>query len=248
MERRRRHRSRARRVVLLPRASGDGRRRQAGQARRPGLDDELRRAQGGAPDRAAALPRDAARRARPRRRGPGVGVPGCRIGARGAVVVRAAIALVLVAACGPNTLAGETAEAAKRYPDLFHLYAGDQGVYRGCGPSGGVCHNSNEFPNLASLGSIVDNIGRDCNQKRTDPTTLHDLCERPGDRLVAGASASGSAWVEVADPAARTWRIATRDPVTLGAELTVVRGDRTMYRLSDYSATATRDPMNDHAV
>ena len=84
-----------------------------------------------------------------------------------------------------------------------------------CGPDG------NEFPNLASLGSVVDNIGRDCNEKRQDPTTVHDLCERKGDHFASGAASSEIAWIELADPVARNWRVHLRDTGadTLGAVL-----------------------------
>lgn len=161
--------------------------------------------------------------------------------------MRAALAVCVAAGCS-TPLSPDTAAAKQQYPDLFHLYSGDQGIYRGCGPSGGVCHNSNEFPNLASIGSIADNIGRACNEKRTDPTTLDDLCERAGDRLVAGNASSEIAWIEVADLAMRTWRVELRDPIALTGAVSVERGDRTTYRFADLGISATTDPASDHAV
>lgn len=169
--------------------------------------------------------------------------------AGGAVVVRRAL-LVLFAACGADTAArpleGETAEAARRYPDLFTIYAGDQGIYRGCGPSGGVCHNGNEFPNLASLGSVVDNIDRDCNLKRTDPLAIHDLCERRGDVLSSDAGESEIAWIEVAG--SRTWRVRLREPIALGGAVEIRRGDRTVISLADIGGSAAVDPAEPVAV
>jgi hypothetical protein len=162
--------------------------------------------------------------------------------------MRAAM-VVLLAACSPGTpLSGETAEAAKQYPDLFAIYTHDQGIYRGCGPTSGVCHNSNEFPNFDSLGSIVDTIGRDCNLKRQDSTTIHDLCERQGDRLVSGSASSEIAWIETIDLTARTWRVHLRDPMPLSGALEVERNDHTLYVFADYAATATRDAADDHAI
>jgi len=162
-------------------------------------------------------------------------------------VIVTATATVMAAAlgalaCKSKTLEGETAEAAKLYPDLFALYAGDQGIYRGCGPSGGVCHNANEFPNLDSVGSILDNIGRSCNQKRADPSTLNDLCERPGDFLTLGDGKSEIAWIEEADAATRTFRIHLREPVTMGSEVQILRQEATVFFLDYYGTTAAADP------
>src|SRR5688572_2453607 len=70
-----------------------------------------------------------------------------------------------------------TKRVPKSYANLESLYTGDFGIYRGCGPNNGVCHNSREFPNLATIGSLVEAIGLPCNQKRDDPAQIHDLCE-----------------------------------------------------------------------
>jgi len=163
--------------------------------------------------------------------------------------VRGVVAMLALAACAPAApLAGETAEAAKQYPDLDSLYAHDQGIYRGCGPTAGVCHNSNEFPNLDSVGSIVDTIGRDCNLKRQDAATINDLCERGGDRLVAGASSAEIAWIETVDLAARTWKIQLRDTLAPSNALVVERDDRELYAFADYKITAAADPTDAHAL
>lgn len=163
--------------------------------------------------------------------------------------LRVTVLATLAAGCGSSTpLSEETAEAARVYPDVFKLYAGDQGIYRGCGPSGGVCHNSNEFPNLASLGSIVDNIGRDCNQKRMDPSTVHDLCERSGDQVLSGNAASEIAWIERVDMAARTWRAHLREPIALSGDLEIQRDDKTLYFLGDVGVTASADPADASAI
>src|SRR5262245_26103654 len=52
----------------------------------------------------------------------------------------------------------------KSYPDIESLYTSDFGIYRGCGPNNAVCHNSREFPNLATMGSLLESIGLPCNQ------------------------------------------------------------------------------------
>ena len=94
--------------------------------------------------------------------------------------------IVLLAACGQDKAPYiEPPDLAARleFPNVERLYDGDHGIYRGCGPNGNVCHNGNEFPNLDSVGSILDGIGRDCNQKRDKADALHDMCERTGDLL-----------------------------------------------------------------
>lgn len=112
----------------------------------------------------------------------------------------------------PPVIDDADAEARARYPDLQAVYAGDQGLYRGCGPNGGVCHNGNEFPNLDSLGSIVANIDVPCNQKRDRGDDVDDLCERPGDRVQFGEEKIELAYFEP-HPAAplAVWRMVLRD-------------------------------------
>lgn len=103
------------------------------------------------------------------------------------------------------------ASARAAFPSLEELYNGPQGIYAGCGPNGGVCHNAKQFPNLSQLGSIVEHIGDPCNQLQDKPSKFHDLCERNGDFVDAG----GERRIEVAyiapidDEAAtpRKWRI-----------------------------------------
>jgi hypothetical protein len=152
------------------------------------------------------------------------------------------LAALAAAACGgggtTTTPVDHDGEARQLYPDLAAIYGGDQGIYRGCGPSGGVCHNAREFPNLETLGSIVDNIDQDCNRLRDRPDTLHDLCERPGDRLQIGGQAIEIAWLEpdaAADPVQpRIWQLVLREPAEQppgGAELAILRGDEPLYYL-----------------
>lgn len=106
--------------------------------------------------------------------------------------MRAVVLIVsaLLGACEsqtkPPVIDDADAEARLLYPDLSALYGGEHGLYRGCGPNGGVCHNGNEFPNLSTLGSIVSSIGVPCNQKRVIGSELDDLCERPGDKVEIG--------------------------------------------------------------
>jgi hypothetical protein len=137
------------------------------------------------------------------------------------------------------------------YPTLNALYEGNAGIYRSCGPNNAVCHNSREFPNFATLGSIVEDVGLPCNQKRTTPTELHDLCERPGDVLAIGGAELEIAWFENADPAhpgddlsARTWRVVLHDapPAPGGQRLRIVRPPALeLHPLTDIGVVATSD-------
>jgi hypothetical protein len=130
----------------------------------------------------------------------------------------AALALVALAACenaAPPAITADERVAAE-YPDLAAIYGGDRGIYRGCGPNSGVCHNGPEFPNLRSLAALVDQIGVPCNEKRTEPGEIHDWCERPGDVAVVAGRAIEIGWAEPMAPAAegdvpRSWRLHVRD-------------------------------------
>lgn len=158
------------------------------------------------------------------------------------------LTLLAVAACGndPAPIDESTAEAREKFPDLPALYGGEQGIYRGCGPNGGVCHNGNEFPNLDSLGSILDNMDQPCNKKRDNPETIHDLCERPGDLVEIGGREIEVAWagLDETDPLARRWKLGLREPfepLEDYEELAVRRGDVAVWHLGYYAA-ASEDP------
>jgi hypothetical protein len=168
------------------------------------------------------------------------------------VVVKAAVILVAASAlatgCATPPSPETDLDARRLYPDLAALYGGDQGLYRGCAPNGGVCHNAREFPDLHTLGSIVDNIGRNCNARRDRPETLHDLCEQPGDVLQIGDDAIEIAWIEPApgaDPVSpRLWNVQLRAPVTGAAtDLQILRGDAELYWLGEATAVVDgQDP------
>ncbi len=138
--------------------------------------------------------------------------------------MRASILFVVLAACGTNTaphaIDDNDVEARTRYPDLAALYDGEQGIYRGCGPNGGVCHNGNEFPNLDSLGSIIANIGVPCNQKQDSGDRFHDMCERRGDLIEFGNAATGFERIELGyvEPhetyGPQIWRMVMREAPT----------------------------------
>jgi len=127
--------------------------------------------------------------------------------------MKRAMFLFALVACGndSNKIDDTDADARKQYPDLTALYAGEHGLYRGCGPNGGVCHNGNEFPNLDSMGSIVANIDVACNQKRDTRIEFDDLCERLGDRVQFGEEKIELAYIEPYDDMPTVgWRVVLR--------------------------------------
>ncbi|HWB82062.1 MAG TPA: hypothetical protein VG755_44170 [Nannocystaceae bacterium] len=81
---------------------------------------------------------------------------------------------------------GPMADAPRLYPDLAALYAGNAGIYRSCAANQGVCHNDKEYPNLATMGSVVAAIGGPCNVTRELASEMHDLCEQKGDMVATG--------------------------------------------------------------
>lgn len=136
-----------------------------------------------------------------------------------------ALLIIIVAACGTNmtppvVIDDTDTQARNTYPNLAALYDGEQGLYRGCGPNGGVCHNGNEFPNLDSLGSIVGNIGVPCNQKQDSGDRFHDMCERRGDLVELGNETIGFERIEIGyfEPhetfGPQIWRMVLREAPT----------------------------------
>ncbi len=98
-----------------------------------------------------------------------------------------ALALFLFVGCDGSDPEAMTPVAptgiAAAYPNLDALFDGDQGMYAGCGPNDGVCHNANRFPNLSSVGAVTEVIGVGCNHLRETRGEVHDWCEVGGDFL-----------------------------------------------------------------
>ena len=162
--------------------------------------------------------------------------------------MRAWALLGVLAGChsGPGPIDDYTGEARRKYPDLPALYAGNQGIYRGCGPNNGVCHNASELPDLHTMGSVLDNLDRPCNQKRETAAAVDDLCEPPGDRLAIAGRTIELAWAVPSDAAAvvRRWRLGLREaPASVGVAepLAILRDDLELWHLGRY-ATVARDP------
>jgi hypothetical protein len=147
---------------------------------------------------------------------------------------------------------------ATSYPTLSEIYAGSQGIYRGCGPNGNVCHNSRQYPNMNTLGALALTVNQPCNQLQDDPTRIDDWCERQGDTVRVGDQRLLLAYIqrlqEVTDTAGSRWAIVTQGDIpelgTGGLSIVRIRaGGSAEDRLINFDGrTVTRDPMRANAV
>jgi hypothetical protein len=104
------------------------------------------------------------------------------------------ILFLAVPACGGGGADdGLASRAEADYPTYRALH--ESVVTPICGPRGGVCHNSKQFPDLHTPDNMLAAIGQRCNQLTPDPTTILDLCEPQGDLLLikSGPDAGWSA-------------------------------------------------------
>lgn len=56
-------------------------------------------------------------------------------------------------------------------------------IQRTCGPTGGVCHNQKEYPDLHTPANFLSAVGAPCNVQPGEYESVYDRCERPGDRF-----------------------------------------------------------------
>lgn len=76
------------------------------------------------------------------------------------------------------------AQAKGRFPDFAAFSAGV--IQRTCSPNPGVCHQTNNYPDLHTDANALNIVGAPCNIEMPDPTQGWDRCERAGDRIRAG--------------------------------------------------------------
>jgi hypothetical protein len=170
-------------------------------------------------------------------------------------LIAAALAVV---ACGTDRVRQPAADPTARYPDIVSLF--DHGVARTCALNNGVCHNSNNFPDLHTVSTLLATIDHPCNVETAERELVNDVCEPPGDHLVAGGVdvrivSAALAPDEVDLPVTQLTRvIVVVEPAALAAETTgldVHRGD-TVFAigarvLSVDGATAVLDLPSDDA-
>ncbi len=86
---------------------------------------------------------------------------------------------------GPAVARDEPAvvsEARRLFPRTIDMH--QKIVSRSCSPNAGVCHNTSNYPDLSTTGSLLQTVDAWCNLEMPDPTQGFDLCERPGDLVV----------------------------------------------------------------
>jgi hypothetical protein len=92
---------------------------------------------------------------------------------------------LLLAACGVEP-ASEASATDHEYPDVASLF--DRAIAPTCSLNNGVCHNSNNYPDLHTTAAIVAMLGEPCNVELEDPTQVHDACEPAADHLVIASA------------------------------------------------------------
>jgi hypothetical protein len=148
---------------------------------------------------------------------------------RGARAWRGGVAglVAVVAACGgaadardgadagPAADAGaqvelEQAVATARadYPTAFDLQT--RLVSMTCSPNPGVCHQTNNYPDMTTIGNLLGAIGAPCNLEIPEPTEGWDACERPADQLEIDGEILDIAWREPIAPG--SWRVVLAGP------------------------------------
>ncbi len=137
------------------------------------------------------------------------------------------VSLTVLFACGCSTaepvlppevepeIPASIAEAKALYPKLLDLHAGP--IQKSCSPNPGVCHNSNNFPDLQTPGTLLALINERCNLDLPDPSQGWDACERAPDFIRAGAFESDIAFVESIGPG--RWRMHFRQAPLLSGRV-----------------------------
>jgi hypothetical protein len=100
------------------------------------------------------------------------------------------------------------AEAKKSFPRLIDLHAGV--IARTCSPNPGVCHQSNNYPDMRTAGGFLALVKAPCNIQIPDHSQGWDGCEVEGDRLTISGARTEIAWIE--KRGSGSWHVAFKDP------------------------------------
>jgi hypothetical protein len=98
------------------------------------------------------------------------------------------VALLLALAACTTTAPSDDKPAGQQrvYRDVVELF--DHGIARTCALNGGVCHNSNNYPDLHTVSNLIGTVGRACNVDTAQPENINDACEPAADHLVIAAA------------------------------------------------------------
>jgi len=83
-----------------------------------------------------------------------------------------------------------------------------------CSPNPGVCHNSNNYPNMQTAGNTLSFVSAPCNAEIPDPLQGWDNCERKADRITVGTFGTDIAWMQRIGPG--TWSLGLKTPAPSG--------------------------------
>ena len=72
-------------------------------------------------------------------------------------------------------------EAQKKFRTPLDLHR--KVIQRTCSPTGGVCHNQKEYPDLHTPANFLSTVGAPCNVQPGEESAVFDRCEQPGDRF-----------------------------------------------------------------
>ena len=92
------------------------------------------------------------------------------------------IATVFLVACAATPSSEDPPATEPAYRDVVQLF--ERGIARTCALNNGVCHNSNSYPDLHTVSTVIGTIGRACNVDVATPAEIHDACEPAADHLV----------------------------------------------------------------
>jgi hypothetical protein len=134
---------------------------------------------------------------------------------------RLAFIFALAACDGGTQKPVDVNKVAQEYPTYRLLH--ESTVVPTCGPRGGVCHNSKQFPDLHTPDNMLAVVGARCNELTDDPHAIQDLCEPQGDQILikSGPDAGfktrvGFVTTDGQSPI-QTITITTHDPIPNGA-------------------------------
>jgi hypothetical protein len=122
-------------------------------------------------------------------------------------------------------------------------------IARTCSPNPGVCHQTNNYPNMYTAGHFISMINARCNLEMPDPLQGWDGCEQRGDRLKLGELTSEIRWKDRHGPA--DWTFTLREPAeesaTLRLELVDPEGVEIFAPPEDYLLTVEVTEGSDEA-
>lgn len=136
----------------------------------------------------------------------------------------------------PDVNAHEYVQTAQvTYPRLIDLQT--KVFSNTCSPNPNVCHNSSNYPQLATAGSTMAVVDSPCNVEIPDRTQGWNNCERKADHIKAGIDVNTRvAWIDQIGP--QTWKVGLE-------EAPLITGDRRPELYDAQGGTILNPPADD---